>query len=339
MLTGVLRVAKESIFSDLNNLRVSTLLNALYPDVMGFTGAEVAEIAEAYGVSGKMPEIRKWYDGYRVGDAELYNPWSVVNYFASGCQPRFYWLNTSGNGIIKEMVAHADARTIEKLRKVLGGVPIRAMLREGIIYADIYDDKDALYTMLLTTGYLTMQDAVPTDFGLDASLVIPNREIMSVYRNEIVGRFQKGVQISDLRVLMRSFLDGDAATVQDGLSEYLEILASSFDTAARESFYHGFVLGMTAFLVPEYDVRSNRESGVGRYDIAVFPKEKGKAGLILEFKTAEKEDDLEKKTDEAIGQIESRDYRAEFRAQGVENVYAYGIAFCGKQVAVRLQNL
>ena len=210
VLTGVLRVAKESIFSDLNNLRVSTLLNALYPDVMGFTGAEVAEIAEAYGVSGKMPEIRKWYDGYRVGDAELYNPWSVVNYFASGCQPRFYWLNTSGNGIIKEMVAHADARTIEKLRKVLGGVPIRAMLREGIIYADIYDDKDALYTMLVTTGYLTMKDAVPTDFGLDASLVIPNREIMSVYRNEIVGRFQKGVQISDLRILMQAFLDGDA---------------------------------------------------------------------------------------------------------------------------------
>ena len=127
--------------------------------------------------------------------------------------------------------------------------------------------------------------------------------------------------------------------MQDGLSEYLEILASSFDTAARESFYHGFVLGMTAFLVPEYDVRSNRESGVGRYDIAVFPKEKGKAGMILEFKTAEKEDDLEKKADEAIGQIESRDYRAEFRAQGVETVYAYGIAFCGKQIAVRLQNL
>ncbi len=339
VLTGVLRIAKESIFSDLNNLQVSTLLNATYAEAMGFTEKEVRSIAEAYHAEDKLPEIKHWYDGYRFAGREIYNPWSVVNYFANGCKPGYYWLNTSGNSIVHELVKHADVRTQQKLLTVMNGGTISATLKEGLIYDDIAKDQDALYTMLLTTGYLTATQSQLSPFGYEAQLRIPNYEITSVYRNEIVQRFQPGIQISDLAILMRALCEGDAGTVQRGLSDYLEILASSFDTAAREAFYHGFVLGMTAFLVPEYDVRSNRESGVGRYDIAVFPKEKGKAGLILEFKTAENEDQLEQKATEAIEQIESRDYRAEFRAQGVETVYAYGIAFCGKQVTVKLQGL
>jgi len=339
VLTGVLRIAKESIFSDLNNLQVSTLLNETYAEAMGFTEEEVRRIAEAYHAEDKLPEIRHWYDGYRFAGKEIYNPWSVVNYFANGCAPGYYWLNTSGNGIVHELVEHADARTQQKLLTVMNGGTIGATLKEGLIYDDIAKDQDALYTMLLTTGYLTATQSRVSPFGYEAQLRIPNYEITSVYRNEIVQRFQRGIQISDLAILMRALCDGDAGTVQRGLSDYLEILASSFDTAARESFYHGFVLGMTAFLVPEYDVRSNRESGVGRYDIAVFPKEKGKAGLILEFKTAEHEDMLGQKAGEAVEQIESRDYRAEFRAQGVETVYAYGIAFCGKQVSVQMRRL
>lgn len=339
VLTGVLRIAKESIFSDLNNLQVSTLLNATYAEAMGFTEEEVRGIAEAYQAEDKLPEIKHWYDGYRFAGEEIYNPWSVVNYFANGCSPGYYWLNTSWNGIVHELVEHADARTQQKLLTVMNGGTIGATLKEGLIYDDIATDQDALYTMLLTTGYLTATQSRVSPFGYEAQLRIPNYEITSVYRNEIVQRFQRGIQISDLAILMRALCDGDAGTVQRGLSDYLEILASSFDTAARESFYHGFVLGMTAFLVPEYDVRSNRESGVGRYDIAVFPKEKGKAGLILEFKTAETEGLLEQKAGEAIEQIESRDSRAEFRAQGIETVYAYGIAFCGKQVSVQMRRL
>jgi len=339
VLTGVLRIAKESIFSDLNNLQVSTLLNETYAEAMGFTEEEVRRIAVAYHAEDKLPEIKHWYDGYRFAGKEIYNPWSVVNYFANGCAPGYYWLNTSGNGIVHELVEHADARTQQKLLTVMNGGTIGATLKEGLIYDDIAKDQDALYTMLLTTGYLTATQSRVSPFGYEAQLRIPNYEITSVYRNEIVQRFQRGIQISDLAILMRALCDGDAGTVQRGLSDYLEILASSFDTAARESFYHGFVLGMTAFLVPEYDVRSNRESGVGRYDIAVFPKEKGKAGLILEFKTAEHEDMLGQKAGEAVEQIESRDYRAEFRAQGVETVYAYGIAFCGKQVSVQMRRL
>lgn len=339
VLTGVLRVAKESIFSDLNNLQVASLLSGLYPTAMGFTTDEVAKMAKDLGKEEKMDEIRDWYDGYQFCGEEIYNPWSVVNYFGHHCEVGPYWVNTSGNGILKELMRYASLEQMENIHRLLQGGTVQAFLREGVIYSDIGEDEDALYTMLLTTGYLTSVRAEMQGLEREYTLRVPNKEILSLFSIEVVKRFQKGLSKSSFVRLMQAFLSGNKGRVEMGLSRYLEVLASTFDTAGKEAFYHGFVLGMTALLIPAYEVRSNRESGYGRYDIAVFPKEKGKAGLILEFKTAEKEDDIEKKADEAIGQIESRDYRAEFRAQGVEPVYAYGIAFCGKQVTVRLRNL
>lgn len=221
VLTGVLRIAKESIFSDLNNLQVSTMLNETYADAMGFTEEEVLGIAAAYHVEDKLLELRRWYDGYRFAGREIYNPWSVVNYFAHGCKPGYYWLNTSGNGIVHVLVTHADANTQQKLLTVMNGGTISATLKEGLIYDDIATDQDALYTMLLTTGYLTAVKSHVSPFGYEARLRIPNYEITSVYRNEIVQRFQRGLQISDLALLMHAFCEGDAATVQRGLSEYL----------------------------------------------------------------------------------------------------------------------
>ena len=335
ILTGVLRISKESIFSDLNNLKGDSVLRTRYPEAFGFTPAEVEKLARDLGKKEKLPELCAWYDGYRFDGKEIYNPWSVLNYFDQDCTPNTYWVNTSGNSILQEILKRTPYDTMETLQGVVQGKSISALLREGFIYSEIFKKRNALYAVLLATGYLTCAAAERTALGQKAELVIPNQEILSLYRTEVLERFQLENLSVDAKELMMAFLRGDVAFAQRGLSEYLEILASTFDTGKeKESFYHGFVLGMTALLVPDYEVRSNRESGRGRYDVAVFPKDAEKTGMVLEFKTAETEDALEKKADEALVQIQARDYDAEFRARGIETVRHYGIAFCGKQVKV-----
>ena len=337
VLTGVLRIAKESIFSDLNNLKVDSLVHVQYPKAFGFTSDEVAQMAADLGKTDNLAELRDWYDGYRLKGQEIYNPWSVLNYFDRGCQPEPYWVNTSGNAILQEMLQHASEETLQAMQGVLQGQSITAMLREGVIYSEIYANRNALYTMLLTTGYLTCAQSERTDLGTRAQLIIPNREILALFRREVLERYQLDNLPTDVQELLQALLQGDVATVQRGLGEYLAVLTSMFDVAkGKESFYHGFVLGLTAILVPQYEVQSNRESGYGRYDIAVFPKQAGKPGLVLEFKTAETEDELPTKAQEALAQIAERDYDASFRARGAAQVYHYGIAFCGKRLQVAL---
>jgi hypothetical protein len=337
VLTGVLRIAKESIFSSLNNLKVDSILEMQYPEAFGFTLAEVEQMAAALGREDKLPEIREWYDGYRFNGVEIYNPWSVVNYFDRGCKLGAYWVNTSGNAIIGALMQRTDREHFESLEGLLQGGTVQGYLREGVIYSDIGEDEDALYTMLCTTGYLTVADTVWEGMETRYELRLPNREMLVLFTVEVLKRFQHGLSKTYVGKIMQAFLHGDADRVQSGLSRYLEVLASTFDTArGKEAFYHGFVLGMTAILVPNYEVQSNRESGYGRYDIAVFPKQPGGTGLVLEFKTADSEDQLAAKAQEALQQIAQRDYAAAFRTRGVQQVYRYGIAFCGKQVRVEV---
>ena len=179
VLTGVLRIAKESIFSDLNNLKVDSLVHVQYPKAFGFTSDEVAQMAADLGKTDNLAELRDWYDGYRLKGQEIYNPWSVLNYFDRGCQPEPYWVNTSGNAILQEMLQHASEETLQAMQGVLQGQSITAMLREGVIYSEIYANRNALYTMLLTTGYLTCAQSERTDLGTRAQLIIPNREILA----------------------------------------------------------------------------------------------------------------------------------------------------------------
>ena len=324
-------------FLDLNNLKVDSLVHVQYPEAFGFTSDEVAQMAADLGKTDKLTELQDWYDGYRLKGQEIYNPWSVLNYFDRDCQPEPYWVNTSGNAILREMLQHASEETLQAMQGVLQGQSITAVLREGVIYSEIYANRNALYTMLLTTGYLTCAQSERTDLGTRAQLVIPNREILALFRREVLERYQLDNLPTDVQELLQALLQGDVATVQRALGEYLEVLTSMFDVAkGKESFYHGFVLGLTAILVPQYEVQSNRESGYGRYDIAVFPKQAGKPGLVLEFKTAETEDELPTKAQEALAQIAERDYDASFRARGAAQVYHYGIAFCGKRLQVAL---
>ena len=338
VMTGVLRIAKENIFSALNNLKVDSVLQMQYPEAFGFTSAEVERMAGELGHPDKLQELRYWYDGYRFDGHEIYNPWSVVNYFDRACTPAAYWVNTSGNAILAELMKSADCAHFETLDTLLRGGTVSAFLEEGVIYSDIGEDQDALYTMLCTTGYLTIDHTDSVAGETEYVLRLPNREMRTLFRQEIVKRYQKGFGKSALVALMRALLRGDAERVQYGFESYLEKLASFYDTAkGNEAFYHGFVLGMTAILVPAYDVRSNRESGRGRYDLAAIPLEKGRSGFLLEFKTAASAEELEAKAQEALAQIEEKDYLADFRTRGVENVHRYGIAFCGKKVQVAYQ--
>ena len=241
VLTGVLRVAKKSIFSDLNNLDVCSVMDAAYRDVIGFTPQEVAQMAEDLSMTTALPALKAWYDGYLFGGAEIYNPWSIVNFFRHG-DVRDYWVNTSGNGIIREMLRHVTAETETDLLSLLQGRHVTALIREGVIYEDIGRDTDALYTMLLTTGYLTAVSRKRGIGGIRCELVIPNREVQDVYRFEILDKMRGRFSVSRLETMFDDLLSGNGKAFSELLGGYLRDLVSVYDTANKESFYHGFVL-------------------------------------------------------------------------------------------------
>ena len=336
VLTGVLRVAKESIFSGLNNLSVCSVLTRKYSNILGFTPAETAVMAEDLGVEKKLPELRQWYDGYRFGTDDIYNPWSVINYMDNECTPMPYWVHTSGNYILKQLLSHADCLRIKELQGLLDGKTVTVSLNETVMYDQIEKDASALYTLLLTTGYLTIESASPTTYNR-YSLRIPNEEIKQVYGQEILNTIAVGADRNTFDTLFDALFSGQEKDFEDRLQQILLRFASTYDTANKESFYHGFMLGISAlFLDKQYIVESNKESGYGRFDIAIFPKDTQKAGVILEFKAADRTESLEKQADEALRQIQDRQYEVEFAKRGIASVWKYGIAFCGKQVCVKM---
>lgn len=336
VLTGVLRVAKESIFSGLNNLSVCSVLTRKYSNILGFTPAETAAMAEDLGVEKKLPELRQWYDGYRFGTDDIYNPWSVINYMDNECTPMPYWVHTSGNYILKQLLSHADCLRIKELQGLLDGKTVTVSLNETVIYDQIEKDASALYTLLLTTGYLTIESASPTTYNR-YSLRIPNEEIKQVYGQEILNTIAVGADRNTFDTLFDALFSGQERYFEDRLQQILLRFASTYDTANKESFYHGFMLGISAlFLDKQYIVESNKESGYGRFDIVIFPKDTQKAGVILEFKAADRTASLEKQADEALRQIQDRQYEVEFAKREIVSVWKYGIAFCGKQVCVKM---
>lgn len=333
VLTGVLRVAKESIFSGLNNLDVCTVIDEAYADVFGFTEKEIKKMARDMHAEASLPEVRRWYDGYHFGRQEIYNPWSVVNFFRYH-ELADYWVNTSGNTILQALMRYGNRDRDTALLSLLHGETVTAAVREGVIYEDIEQDNDTLFTMLLTTGYLTTVSKRRGISGLLCELAIPNKEVRDAYRAEVIDRVKSGLSAAHLEKMLLNLLNGQTRAFSDGLSRYLRYYVSAFDSANKESFYHGLLLGMTALLVPEYIVESNRESGLGRFDLAIFPRDARKTGVIMEFKVADSENELEQKAQEAIAQIETRQYDTEFQKRGIVHVWKYGIAFYGKQVCI-----
>ena len=335
VLTGVLRVAKESIFSGLNNLKVCSVLSGEYSDIFGFTGEEVAKMAVDLQQEDKLPEIKAWYDGYTFGGTEIYNPWSVIMYFDAGCKPAPYWVNTSGNGIVKQMFKFSGQEGADDLQSLMDGGSVFKQLREGVVYANIGDRIDDLYSILLMTGYLKCVGLMEKLYGEEAELMIPNKEIRSLFGREILENFIAAGSVSRLGRMLDAMVSGHGDIFESVLSGIVRNNVSYHDAANGESFYHGMMLGFCVLLKDTHIVQSNRESGYGRFDLALIPTDRRYYGVILEFKRAADEAQLEEKALEALAQIEELSYIAEFEQRQIEKVWKYGIAFCGKKVCLR----
>ena len=289
---------------------------------------------EDCGVSDRLRELKQWYDGYMFGGLEIYNPWSIIKYVDAGCKFEPYWLNMSGNSILRVMLEHVDARRRKDLEGLMQDRPVTAAIDEGAIYPDIRRDSNTLYMMLLTTGYLKAVEAVwPSSGNARCKLLIPNREVRVAYHREILSSLGGGLGgMLILEEMLEAMLAGDVETFRQGLGDILRDYVSFHDTAQSESFYHGMMLGFSVLTQGSYRVESNGESGYGRFDLAFFPEKENTPGVILEFKKAQSEDELEAKAKEALAQIEEKEYETALQRQSVREIWKYGISFSGKRV-------
>lgn len=335
VITGCLRISKESIFTGLNNLKIISVLSRDYAEYFGFTPDEVEELLKYYGLESSKAEVKKWYDGYLFGETEVYNPWSVLNYADENAGfPKPYWSNTSSNRIVRELVERADSTVKCEIENLIAGGTIIKPVHEEITYEDIHTTQDNLWNFLFFTGYLKM---VETDFkGDDAylTLTIPNDEIRYIYRYTIKSWFEQKVKISDMHPLYQAVLTKDTENMEIFIKRMLRESIGFFDT--EESFYHGFMLGLLKPL-QEYEVLSNFASGEGRSDIILKPLDELQPAVILEFKNVKKFSLIENGCKEALAQIEEKHYDAELLEEGYEKILKYGICFCKKSCKVRIR--
>lgn len=332
-LTGILRVAKESIFSGMNNLKTYTILDDGYSSYFGFTEKEVKDMLRYYGKDDKYNELSEWYDGYRFGNTEIFNPWSVINYISDNCFPKAFWQSTGSNEIIGEIIQAATPEITKDLYKLLCGEKIAAYIDTGVIYPEVQNNPYSIYSFLLVAGYLKVANIYPqSDGNFMCDVAIPNKEITFVYEKEVLNRTnQNSLAIS----ISQAIFSRDTQKLQALLEDFMVKSISSID-GANEGFYHGMMLGLCAILGNRYKIRSNRESGLGRFDIQLMPLTKGMPGFIFEFKhTKDEHTDLSALADSALQQIEAKKYDTELRDNGVNSIISIGIAFRGKSAVVR----
>ena len=332
-LTGILRVAKESIFSGMNNLKTYSILDDGYSSYFGFTEKEVKDMLRYYGKDDKYNELSEWYDGYRFGNTEIFNPWSVINYISDNCFPKAFWQSTGSNEIIGEIIQTATPEITKDLYKLLCGEKIAAYIDTGVIYPEVQNNPYSIYSFLLVAGYLKVANIYPqSDGNFMCDVAIPNKEITFVYEKEVLNRTnQNSLAIS----ISQAIFSKDTQKLQSLLQDFMVKSISSID-GANEGFYHGMMLGLCAILGNRYKIRSNRESGLGRFDIQLMPLAKGMPGFIFEFKhTKDEHTDLSALADSALQQIEAKKYDTELRDNGVNSIISIGIAFRGKSTVVR----
>lgn len=335
-LTGILRVAKESIFSGLNNLTINSILDNKYSEYFGFTPVEIKEMAHYYGADNKISEICAWYDGYKFGNTDIFNPWSVINYFRNNCQPRAYWQSTGSNDIIGEILAEATEDIYERLNALLQGESFLTYIDTGVIYPQIRSNPSSVYSFLLVAGYLKMIKIEPSFSGdFMCEVALPNKEIAFVYNKEILQKLNNVVPQATAISIQEAIYSNNATALQKHIGTLLMQSASSYDTVG-ENFYHGLLLGLCATLDNRYYITSNRESGEGRYDICLCPKDNKMPGVLIELKAAKdrSNDELKKLSEKALTQINNKKYGTELAAKGVKNVFMYGVAFSGKKVQI-----
>lgn len=332
-LTGILRVAKESIFSGMNNLKTNSILDNNYSSYFGFTNEEVRDMLAYYDYEDKYQEICEWYDGYRFGNSEIFNPWSVINYISDQCFPKAFWQSTGSNDIIGEIIGTATPEINENLYKLFCGNTVTTYVDTSVIYPEVQNNPNSIYSFLLVAGYLKVAEIYPQNDGnYMCDVAIPNKEILYVYEKEVLNRTnQNNVSIS----IHQAIFSKDTSKLQSLLEDFMLKSISTMD-GSSEAFYHGMMLGLCAVLGSQFKVRSNRESGLGRFDIELLPMVKGIPGFIFEFKhTKDINVDLDSLANSALKQIEDMKYDTELNDFGVEDIVKIGIAFRQKSAVVK----
>ena len=339
VITGCLRISKESIFTGLNNLKIDSVLRTEYGDSFGFTESEVEEMLAYYNLQGELPEVKRWYDGYLFNDIEIYNPWSIINYVYDRDRKitQFalpYWSNTSSNSIIREMVGEADQKAKADLETLINGGTIEKQVHEDITYGDIHQTQDNLWNFLFFTGYLKKMSERKDESGesLYLSMAIPNTEIKTIYKNSISYWFEQRMKETDRSPLVRALEDGDCEAAENFINEQLFQAISYYDYA--ENFYHGFMAGLLVN-IGGYLVRSNRESGNGRPDIVMTESKFRGRAMILELKISDTIQGMEKKCEEALAQLEEQKYESQLEEDCYQPILKYAICFFKKRCMVK----
>ena len=341
VITGCLRITKESIFTGLNNFDNVSILSKIYDEYFGFTRKDVDELLASYDLTDKKEIIQKWYDGYLFGKTEIYNPWSIINYVKAltadpNEAPGTYWSNTSSNNIIRALIERADLTDRAEIEDLIAGGTIEKSLHEEITYEDVYQSTDNLWNFLFFTGYLKNSGLRMIGNQIYLALSIPNIEVCQIYKDKILGWFSDKVEQKDLSILYQDILTGDAPEFQTGLTELLQDTISFYDNA--EAFYYGFMERILENM-KSHIVKSNCESKDGRYDTLIRSLDVTKPLILMEFKTAKNFPSLESRAQEALEQIAEKEYDREFKNEGYQRSIRYGIAFYKKNCCIKKEEV
>ncbi|AVQ17405.1 AAA family ATPase [Fusobacterium gonidiaformans] len=327
IMTGILRVAKEGIFSGLNNLAVYSILDEKYSSYFGLTEEEVKHALQDYELEYDIQSVKEWYDGYLFGNTEIYNPWSIISYIVNKkIEP--YWINTSNNFLVYDLLEKANINIFEELQNVFQGKEIQKTIEHSFHFQDMSNPQE-IWQLLVHSGYLKIEKSLGNH---RYTLKIPNQEIQSFFEKSFLNRFLGGVDI--FYEMITALKERNIEIFEKKLQDIFLTKVSYYDVGQEEKYYHNLVLGMILSLSKEYDIHSNLESGYGRYDISLEPKEKNRVGFILEFKIAKSEEELEKKSKEALLQIQEKRYDIEMKEKGILEIVKLGIAFYGKKVKI-----
>lgn len=337
VITGITKVAKESIFSGLNNINVGTILDNKYKH-FGLLESEVEILLKYYNLEYQIDEVRKWYNGYKFGEDKIYNPWSILNY-SNDKKIKPYWINTSSNDLIKELLKNKSQELQEDLEELFLGKEIEKTILDGIIYSDL-NRLSTIWSLFFYSGYLTYENEIisPITGDITYSLKIPNEEVKSFFRGAFLEHSSKG-RPELYSKMMENLYYGNIDCFSKLLKENYKLAVSYHDTDSNEKYYHNFMLGVLLILSEKYEISSNRESGDGRYDIAMFPKEKEQHGIIFEFKYSKNKTNLENSSKEALNQIREKEYFQYMRGKGIKNIVCIGIAFTGKELNIKHEKI
>ena len=328
VLTGIIRVIKAGIFSDLNNLSTYTILSDMYTDSYGLTEEEVEKSLKDYGIEHEISNVKDWYDGYKFGNSEVYNPWSILN-FLRFKELRAYWVDTSGNDLINDVLKKITKNTIEALERLFNGEGLKQNISGTSDLSKLLSEEE-LWELMLFSGYLTIEEKIDHN---NYVLRLPNKEIKELFRDTFLEKyFGRG---SKLLYLMEALTENRISEYEERLQEILLTSVSYNDTKkGNEAFYHGLIMGMGLYLEGEYITKSNIESGLGRYDFVIEPKNKTKRAFIMEFKATDSIEKLEEVSKEALKQIEDKKYDISLKQNGIKDITYMGIAFCGKEIKI-----